>query len=137
MEHIAFVCDLDLQGFCERLQKVLNLPGFEFNHENKTEWAYVEVDNLEYNVSRPYNPGILHVWDNTVPPGCNFGISLILYREHPNAHNHEWTFDNLVLPIGQRIADEFQITVHYHRTWLGVGQNVERNLVFHPNAAHR
>jgi len=42
IEHLALACDLDLQGFCERFQKTLALPKFEFGHENMTEWGLVE-----------------------------------------------------------------------------------------------
>ncbi len=132
MEHLALECDLDLRGFCERFQKALRLPDFGFDHENATEWGSVEVDYVEYNISRPYKPGTLQDWDDTVPPGCNFGISLILYREHPYTSSHEWAYAHLVLPVGQKIADEFQVPVYYHRTWLGVGKNVKRDLTFHP-----
>ncbi len=135
MEHLAFTSDLDLQGFCQRFQKALNLPEFKFDGANETEWGFVEVGSVEYNVSRPYKPGTLQIWDKSVPAGCNFGVSLILHGEHPDSYNHEWAFDNLVVPVAQKIADEFRITVHYHRTWLGVGQSVERNMVFRSQAA--
>jgi hypothetical protein len=108
MEHLALSSELDLQAFCGRLQKILDLPVFIYDHENRTEWGFIEVENIEYNVSRPYEPGTLREWDGTVPLGCNFGISLILYREPPHSHSHEWAFNNLVVPIGQKIADEFQ-----------------------------
>jgi hypothetical protein len=135
MEHLALACELDLQEFCKRLQTALNLPKFSFDGENLTEWGLVEVGYLEYNVSRPYDSGTLQNWDTTVPPGCNFGISLILYREHPHAGDQEWSFNNLAVPIGQKIADEFRVEVYYHRTWPGVGHNTERNVTFQPNAA--
>lgn len=132
MEHLAFTSDLDLQGFCKRFQRALNLPEFEFDGENETEWGLVEVGGVEYNVSRPYERGTLQAWDKSVPSGCNFGVSLILYEDDPDSYNHEWAFDNLVVPVAQKIADEFRIRVYYHRTWLGAGQNVERDMVFRP-----
>jgi hypothetical protein len=136
-EHLAVKCELDLQDFCVRLQTALSLPEFKYDAENATEWGLVEVENVEYNVSRPYDPGTLHDWDESVPPGCNFGISLMVYREHAHADNQEWSYGNLVAPVGQIISNEFGIDVHYHRTWLGVGQNVERKITFHPGAAYR
>jgi len=99
------------------------------------DWGLVEVEHIEYNVSRSSASGVLQKWDKTVPPGCNLGVSLIVSREHPHAGDQQWSFTNLVTPIGQIIADEFEIDVHYHRTWLGVGQNVERKVIFRPNAA--
>src|SRR5512138_921385 len=125
-EHLAVECELNLQDFCTRLQTALGLPEFNFDGENLTEWGSVEVGYVEYNVSRPYDPGMLQKWDQTLPPGCNFGISLIVYREHPRAGDQQWSFNKLVTPIGQIIADEFDIDVHYHRTGLGAGQNVEK-----------
>ena len=135
VEHLAVECELSLQEFCTRLQTALNLPDFNFDGENRTEWGLVEVGYIEYNVSRPYASGVLQKWDKTVPLGCNFDVSLIVYREHLRAGDQQWSFTNLVTPIGQIIADEFEVDVHYHRRWLGVGQNAERNVVFHPNAA--
>jgi len=135
VEHLAVECDLDLQEFCMRLQTALGLPEFHFDGENLTEWGLVEVEHIEYNISRPYESSMLQKWDQTVPLGCNLGVTLILSREHPHAGDPQWSFTNLVTPIGQIIADEFEIDVHYHRTWLGADQNVERKVVFCPNAA--
>ena len=135
VEYLAVECDLDLQEFCTRLQTALRLPKFHFDGENLTEWGLVEVGYIEYNVSRPYESGLLQKLDKTVPPRCNFSISLIVYREHPHAGDQQWLFVNLVTPIGQSIADKFEFDVHYHRTWLGGSQNVERKVVFRPNAA--
>ncbi len=136
MEHLALACELDLQEFCQRLQTVLNLPEFSFYCERLTEWGFIELGYIEYNVSRPYHPDMLQKWDATVPPGCNFAISLILYREHPHAGDHEWSFENLAVPIGQIIANEFQAEVHYHRSWFGAGLNTERKETFQPTAVH-
>jgi hypothetical protein len=132
MEHLALECTLDLQEFCTRLQAALDLPEFGFDAENLTEWGQVEFEYIEYNVSRPYAAGILQQWDPTVPPGCNFGISLTLYQPHPHAHDQEWSYNHLALPVGQIIADEFQVPVHYHRTWFGAGLNTERQVTFQP-----
>jgi hypothetical protein len=138
MEHLALSCDLDLQGFCERFQRAMDLPAFKYDAETVAEWGLVEADNVEYNVMKFKNRGVPESWDDTVPPGCNFRISLILYREHPHAADHEWAFENLVLPVGQKIADTFGASVHYHRTWIRSGKwfgdvkNVKRDLEIHP-----
>ncbi len=135
VEHLAVECDLDLQGFCTRLRTALGLPEFHLDGENLIDWGLVEVEHIEYNVAYPSASGVLQKWDKTVPRGCNFDVSLIVSREHPHAGDPQWSFSNLVTPIGQIIANEFKIDVHYHRTWLAVGQNVERRVVFRPNAA--
>lgn len=138
MEHLALACDLDLQAFCERFQRVMGLPAFKYDAETVAEWGLVEADNIEYNVMVFKNRGRPESWDDTVPPGCNVRISLILYREHPHAADHEWAFENLVLPVGQTIADEFEVSVHYHRTWMrssswfGTHENVKRQLEIRP-----
>ena len=133
MNHIAVQAPLSLRDFCSRFCQILNLPGCEFGFEDATEWGLVEVNNIEYNISRPYEEGTLQEWDDTVPVGCNFGISLILYREHPNARDIDWPFSNLVVPVCRQIAIGFGIPVHFHRTWLGMGHNVRRTQTFQPD----
>lgn len=133
MEHLAVTSALTLRQFCDRVREILKLPEFQFDFENETEWGLVEVDNIEYNISRPYEEGTLQEWDDTVPAGCNFGISLVLYREHPYANDHDWAFIHLVAPVAQKLADGFSSPIHYHRTWLGPGDNVRRNHHFHPD----
>jgi len=103
--------------------------------DNETEWGIAETQDTQYNISRPYEVGSLQEWDDTVPDGCNFGISLILFRSHPNAHDHDWAVNHLVTPVAQKIANEFNIPVHYRRTWLGVGNNVPRDTTFNSDAA--
>jgi hypothetical protein len=132
MEHLALHSPLSLKAFCARLQSALRLPEFRFDAENETAWGLTVVENVEYNVSRPYKTGTLTLWDSTVPPGCNFGISLIIYRGHPQP-NHEWALEHLVLPVARAIAREFDVPVHYHRTWMGVGENVPRKMLFRPS----
>ena len=90
MEHLAVDCPLSLQEFCSAMQQRLNLSKFEFDFENETEWGLVESEGIEYNVSRPYERGTLQEWDETVPAGCNFGISLEVSEECPLEQNIEW-----------------------------------------------
>jgi hypothetical protein len=136
-EHFALHSPLSLEAMCGRIRACLNLPDFQFDCENETEWGLVEVDNLEYNVSRPYEEGTLQEWDSTAPAECNFGISLAVYREHPQANNYEWWFDEFIAPVVQQIADELNVSVYYHRTWRGAGNNVERNQCFRPRFSVR
>ncbi len=132
MEHLALKSTATLDEFCSRFRQSLDLPEFQFGAENATEWGFSEMDNIEYNVSKPYESGTLQQWDYTVPESCNFGISLILYREHPNATDHEWAVEHLVNPVAQKIANEFTVTVHFHRTWYASGENIQRDLTYVP-----
>ena len=134
-EHLALHSMLALHPFCERVRQVLCLPAFLFDCENMTEWGSVEVDGIEYNVSRPYEVGTLQKWDDTVPPECNFGISLIVCRDHELADSQDSIYSCLVKPVGERLANEFAVPVHYHRTWYGPGNNVARSERFHADAA--
>lgn len=135
MEHLAVAAPLTLREFCGRCRQILDLPEFRYDFENETEWGIAETQDTQYNISRPFELGTLQEWDDTVPDACNFGISLILFRTHPSAHNHDWAVKHLVTPVAQEIANEFNVPVHYHRTWLGVGNNVARNATFNPNVA--
>jgi hypothetical protein len=130
MEHLAFACPLPLRDCCERIRRVLQLPELHYDFENETEWGLVEIENLEYNISRPYEEGTLQKWSDSVPVGCNFGISLIVYREHLHAGNHDWAFDSLVVPVGEALASEFQTSIFYDRTWFGPGKNTTRDMEF-------
>lgn len=132
MEHLAIAAPFTLRTFCDRCRQILSLPKFFYDSENETEWGIAEMQNIEYNISRPYETGLLQKWDDTVPDGCNFGVSLVLYETHPNANDHEWVYSNLVTPVAQKLSDGFAISVHYHRTWLGVGNNQQRNKTFSP-----
>ncbi|MCR9118461.1 MAG: hypothetical protein NXI22_16110 [bacterium] len=135
MEHIAVAAPLSLREFCDRCRKILDLPEFTYDSENETEWGIAETQDTQYNISRPYEVGTIQEWDDTVPDDCNFGISLILLRSHPNAQDHDWAVNYLVTPVAQKFANEFSIPVHYHCTWFGVGNNVPRNTTFNPNVA--
>ena len=134
MEHLTVYSALSLRDFCARFRAVLHLPEIHFDAENETEWGLTELNDIEYNVSRPYAAATLREWDDTVPLGCNFGIALCLLRSHQQP-THEWAFEHLVTPVARCLANEFSTTVHYHRTWLGPGQNIAQNAQFPPNVA--
>lgn len=131
-EHLALKSPATLGEFCNRFRELFNLPEFYFDCENETEWGAVEVDNIEYNVSRPYEVGTLQEWDDTVPFGCSFGVTLIFFCEHLNGKDHDWAVTNVVSPIAQLIANQFATPVHYHRTWFKPGKNIKRTQVFRP-----
>src|SRR5688572_16417248 len=82
MEGLAFYSDLGLVEACERLARGAGLSPVDFDAENETQWGLVEVDGVEVNVSRPYQPGTLEDSDDTTPPGCNFGVILIVSKGH-------------------------------------------------------
>ncbi len=133
MEHLAARSRLSLRRFCVKVRSALNLPKFRFGSENETEWGFVRIGAVEYNISRPYEASTLREWDDTVPEGCNFGISLMVYRGHPNP-DHQWVSENLVEPVAQRLANALGVTMHYHRTWEGPGRNTPRSRTFLPDA---
>ena len=132
IENLALKSPLTFDEFSNRFCKILDLSGLHFDCENETEWGLIEVDNIEFNISKPYEEGTLQNWDKTVPIGCNFGISLILYREHPKANDHGWAVEHLVLPVAQKLADGFNVPVYFHRTWSGPGKSVLRVQTFYP-----
>jgi hypothetical protein len=133
-EHLAADCPLSLKEFCSSVQKELALPDFEFDYENETEWGTVEHKNIEYNISRPYECGTLHKWDNSVPLNCNFRISLIIPKDSSPKYDLNWGLIELVPQIGQTLSNLFKTEIYHHRTWIGVGQNLIRNQVFRPKS---
>lgn len=129
-EHLALYSPLDLEDFCSKFKNSLGLPEMHFDAENETEWGLIEFGNIEYNVSRPYQKGTLQEWDDSIPPDCNFGITLSIHENHPLADDTEWIKDNLVSIVANRLASTFETPVYYHRTWLGVGKNETKNIIF-------
>jgi len=94
------------------------MPNFTFDYENDTKWGESKKDDLIINVSRPFEIGTLQDWDNTIPDGCNFGISITKSKIELSE----------IEEIGKLIADEFDTSVHYHRTWLAPGKNINRKI---------
>ena len=133
-EHLAVQFDSPLPEFCKTIRQIFELPEFTFGAENETKWGSVTRGGVEYNVSKPYREGTLQEWDSTVPDGCNIGIALILDGGYQNA-DPKWALNELVIPTAQSIADNLRTEVYYHRTWLGVGKNAERELAFEPKNA--
>jgi hypothetical protein len=132
MEHLAAKSPLSLHEFCELVQRLFGLPDFVYDFENETEWGAAESDGVGYNVSRPFEPGTLQEWDSSVPAGCNFGLTLEVFRDGPRAAGAGRTSEELVRQIGQSLADGLGSRVYHHRTWVGAGQNVTRGHVFLP-----
>jgi hypothetical protein len=133
IEHLAFESPLSLEAMCEVLRECLGLPPFQLGSENETEWGSATLDGVVYNLSRPYGAGTLQEWDDTVPPGCNFGLSLLVLNESPAAHDATWSSTELVPRVARSLAARLRKVVYHHRTWLGVGQNERRSIAFEPD----
>lgn len=118
MEYLSLYSNLNLKDFCSRLTIIIGMPEFEFDYENETEWGESKNDDLIINVSRPFEMGTLQEWDDTVPDGCNFLISIA----KPKIKLGE------IEKIGILMTDEYKATVYYHRTWLGPGKNIKREI---------
>jgi hypothetical protein len=135
MEHLAVDCRLSLEEFCEAMQRCFELPDFDYDCENETEWGLVNHGGIEYNVSRPYERGTLEEWDGSVPVGCNVGITLIAFKDCPPGQDPDWSSTELVKRVGQGLADLLRRRVYHHRTWLGLGKNVTHKRVFQPKSS--
>jgi hypothetical protein len=133
MEHLAVDCPLTLRAFCDAMQRRLGLPEFACDCENETEWCWVEHEEIEHNVSRPFEPGTLQKWDSTVPSGCNFGVTLAVSQACPPDMDAVWSGSELVPRIAQALADLLGVRVYHHRTWLGVSDSRARSRVFEPS----
>ncbi|MEM6799808.1 MAG: hypothetical protein AAF696_00310 [Bacteroidota bacterium] len=120
MEHLALYSPLGLEEFCHRLQMALDFPVFTFDVENENQWGEAEKEGLRINVSRPFEPGTLQSWDESVADGCNFGI--ILIKTGLEAKEIE--------AIGTLLAQEFHTSVFYHRSYIAPGKNIVRNKEF-------
>jgi hypothetical protein len=136
-EHLAARSDLELIEACRLLAEGLGLPPFLHDAENETAWGLVEVDGVELNVSKPYEEGKLREWDHTVPPECNFGIMLMVSKDHPAYPDHERAMELLVPTFAQRIADALGAEVYHHRLWLGPHRTVPQAGVFRPRPVGR
>ncbi|MBB6049226.1 hypothetical protein [Armatimonas rosea] len=130
MEHLAFRTEFPLEELCEIARTALELPPFRYDNENETEWGIAVKEGVEYNLSRPYEEGTLQHWDATVPPGCNFGMTLLI--PYTSALPPE-TVAPLVAFVGQTLSRSLNTTVWHHRRWLGAGRNVPQKTVFPPS----
>lgn len=134
MEHLAIDCRLSLHEFCNLMQSLFNLPDFEYDCENETEWGRVEHQGIEYNVSRPYKRGTLEEWDGSVPVGCNIGVTLIAFNDCPPGQDIQWNSSDLTERVARRLAQALRRPVYHHRTWFAPGRDVTHKTVFRPQA---
>jgi hypothetical protein len=126
MEHLAVESDLQLREVCVRLAMALRTTAFAFDCENETEWGIAKLGELEINVSRPYDVGTLREWDDTVPIGFDLGVTIEVPRDVAVPAPER------IAAIAQTIATSLGAVVVHHRTWTGVGQNVERSIRYAP-----
>jgi hypothetical protein len=131
-EHLAFWSPLSLLELCTAVQKGLCLPNFEYDRENETEWGTAVSGGIEYNISRPYEEGTLQRWDSSVPSDCNIGVFLSVSRAPTEPRDADQSATEIVLLVGQVLADLFGQPIYHHRTWLGPGKNVNRTNIFRP-----
>ena len=137
MEHLALESRLSLPEICEAMRRRFGWPEFAFDSENETEWGVVEHEGIEYNVSRPFSRGTLRKWDNTVPVGCDIGVTFALSQDFPPDRDSAWSAFEFAPSFGQQLADLLGRRVCHHRSWHGVGKNVRRNGVFEPTAGRK
>ncbi|WP_196890105.1 hypothetical protein [Aureivirga sp. CE67] len=122
MEHLSIYCELSLIEFCNKLKNIMNISEFMFNMENETEWGESDNEFIKINVSRPFKVGMLQEWDSTVPAKCNFGITILDgIKDVEEIKN-----------ICQLIANEFNSSIYYHRSWVSPGVNIKRNIQIQP-----
>ena len=132
LEHICLESNYDLKAFGEKFEIALSLPTMEYDFENETEWLTIDVEKINYYVSRPYEKGTLQEWDNTTPKNCNFGIVLSIHKDHPSVLDNVWV-DKTVATVCRQIAQVFNTTVYHHRTFIfGTDKSERKNIVFNP-----
>lgn len=132
LEHICLKSDLDLHTFGEEFVAALSLPTMEYDFENATEWLTIDVDQLNYNISKPYEEGTLQEWDDATPEGCNFGIVLSIHKDNPWVLDNE-SVDVMVAGICQQLARTFKTIVYHHRTFtFGADKSERKNIIFNP-----
>jgi hypothetical protein len=129
MEYLAGKSPLPLVDFCEIVQRALELPAFEYDAENESEWGTSIKDGVRYNISRPYEEETLSSWDDTVPEGFNFGLVLIFPKR---SQEPAIASADLIRKVGQSLSAALRAPFVHHRTWLGVGNNASRSEWFLP-----
>ncbi|MET3193773.1 hypothetical protein [Bacillus sp. OAE603] len=115
MEHIAFYSPLSLEEFGNKLQNLLPLDFIKNDFENETEWLIYHYNNsYEVNITRPYEEGTLQEWDDTVPPKCNFGFTIIGINEN-SICNCEFVLDIILPMFINAIEKIINGKAYYHR----------------------
>ena len=107
------------------MRELFSLEPFDFDYENETEWGISITNSVEYDVSRPFDFGVLNSWDSTIPSICNFGLSLTFENEVSQQERQK-----VIKSIGEKLANRLKVNVYYHRTHLGSGGNIKRDIIF-------
>jgi hypothetical protein len=137
VERLAFHSELGIEPLCAAIQRALALPPFQFDAENETAWGACHHDGVEYNISMPYEDGTLQEWDETVPGGCNVGLSLLIDDDHPRAGDPGWLVGTLVRSVGERLAAALGRTLVHHRTSASLDGDAFHPHVFEPPGGTR
>lgn len=124
IEHFSTFLNISLKEFCEDFKRVLELPEMTFNTENETEWAEVSFKGINYNISKPFEIGILNKWDENVPKDHNFGIVLSIDKSNSEFHKTE------LEAFGNLLSSTFNVDILHYRTWFSTGFNTEKVQIF-------
>ena len=113
-EHIADKSELSLMDFVSTLSKYISLTKVEYDYENETEWYRAYDENfIEVNISRPYDVDTLHEWDNSVPIGFNFSISLI--SDENTQYDSNLVLSKLIPKYKELLSKVANADAIYHR----------------------
>jgi hypothetical protein len=119
-EHLSFKSDLTLMEFTEHFMKLVEINEFKTDYENENNWSWAyDEDHIEINISKPFEEGTLQEWDDTVPQGCNFGVSLLSsdnnfnYKVHK--YNHFFVLERLIPKYTYVIQQITNTKVYYNR----------------------
>ena len=126
IEHFSTLVDLNLKEFCDKFRLVLELPALTFNSEDETEWAEVNFEGINYNISKPYKVGLLNKWDDQVPEEHNFEITLTINKTNTNFNKAE------LEKMGNLLSNHFNAYLLHYRTWFSSGFNTEKVQIFTP-----
>ena len=126
IEHFSAFIDLNLKEVCDNFRLVLELPEMTFNSEKETEWAEVNFEGINYNISKPYEIGTLNKWDDQVPKEHNFGIVLTINKTNINFNKAE------LEKMGYLLSNSLNANLLHYRTWFSSGFNTEKVQIFTP-----
>ncbi|WP_128100946.1 hypothetical protein [Paenibacillus sp. DCT19] len=119
-EHIAFQSNLTLEEFTKSLSALIDTDAFQFDFENENNWSWAhDEDQIEVNISKPFKEGTLQEWDDTVPEGCNFGVSLRTSNKkelrQSDTFNELFVLGNLIPKYIKMIEMIIGGKAYYHR----------------------
>jgi hypothetical protein len=127
IEHFSTFVDLSLKEFCEKFSLLLELPQMTFSSEDELEYAEVNFNGIDYNISKPYKIGSLNKWDDNVLKNHNFGIILSIDKTNTDFNNTK------LETIANLISTNFNTDLLYYRKWFSTGFSTEKVVIFAPN----